>query len=84
MILESPALPVMEGDTVTLHCRDKDTPSNYIAEFYKDGSPIMTGYTGRMTIHNVSRADEGLYKCSMYQVGESLESWLAVRGETRQ
>ena len=41
----------------------------------------MTPPTARMTIYNVSKSDEGLYKCSMSGLGESPESWLAVRGE---
>ncbi|KAI3376725.1 hypothetical protein L3Q82_016484, partial [Scortum barcoo] len=82
VILESPALPVMEGDTVTLRCRNKKTTSNYISDFYKDSSQIETGYTGSMTLHNVSKSDEGFYKCVIPGAGESAESWLSVRGET--
>ncbi|XP_078137927.1 low affinity immunoglobulin gamma Fc region receptor III-A-like [Centroberyx gerrardi] len=78
VILESPVLPVMEGDAVTLNCTNK-TPSNLPAGFYKDGVLIRTGSTGEMTIHSVSKSDEGLYKCSISGVGESPESWLAVR-----
>ncbi|XP_071382252.1 low affinity immunoglobulin gamma Fc region receptor III-A-like [Centroberyx affinis] len=78
VILESPVLPVMEGDAVTLNCTTK-TPSNLPAAFYKDGFLIRTGSTGEMTIHSVSKSDEGLYKCSISGAGESPESWLAVR-----
>ncbi|KAM4611650.1 low affinity immunoglobulin gamma Fc region receptor III-A-like [Polymixia lowei] len=78
VILESPVLPVMEGDDVTLRCRTK-TPSNLTADFYKDGSLIGTESTGEMIIHSVSRSDEGLYKCNRRDLGESPESWLAVR-----
>uniref|UniRef100_A0A3Q2CML1 Ig-like domain-containing protein n=1 Tax=Cyprinodon variegatus TaxID=28743 RepID=A0A3Q2CML1_CYPVA len=42
MILQSPVLPVMEGDDVTLSCLTKTTPSNLPAAFYKDGSLIRT------------------------------------------
>ena len=80
VILESPVLSVMEGQIVTLSCRTK-TPSSSFSTFYKDGSIIMTPPTARMTIYNVSKSDEGLYKCSMSGLGESPESWLAVRGE---
>ncbi|XP_067435907.1 low affinity immunoglobulin gamma Fc region receptor III-A-like isoform X2 [Thunnus thynnus] len=80
VILESPVLPVMEGEAVTLYCRNK-TISNLKADFYKDGDFIKTDSTGNMTIHNVSKRDEGLYKCSISGVGESPESGLAVRVE---
>uniref|UniRef100_A0A8C4HFA4 Ig-like domain-containing protein n=1 Tax=Dicentrarchus labrax TaxID=13489 RepID=A0A8C4HFA4_DICLA len=82
VILESPVLPVMEGDAVSLSCRVK-TSSNLTAYFYKDGIHIKTSSTEHI-IHSVSKSDEGLYKCSMSGFGESPESWLAVRGETLQ
>lgn len=81
VILESPAVPVMEGKAVTLHCRSK-TSSVYIADFYKDGLLIGTGPIGELTISSVSKSNEGLYKCRISDFGESPESWLAVRGET--
>ncbi|XP_030608871.1 Fc receptor-like B [Archocentrus centrarchus] len=80
VILEIPAFPVMEGDDVTLSCRKEGISSNLAADFYKDGHHIETGYAGKMTIYNVSKSNEGLYKCSFSQSqGKSLESWLAVR-----
>ncbi|XP_078137873.1 sialoadhesin-like, partial [Centroberyx gerrardi] len=78
VILQSPVLPVMEGAAVTLNCTTK-TPSNLPADFYKDGSLIRTESTGQMTIHHVSKSDEGLYKCHLSGPGESPLSWLAVR-----
>ena len=81
MILESPVLPVKEGDNVTLRCTKKKSTSD-IADFYKDGHLIRTGYEGNLIIHNVSRSHEGLYKCNISGAGESPESRLAVRGET--
>uniref|UniRef100_A0AAQ6IBZ7 Immunoglobulin domain-containing protein n=1 Tax=Anabas testudineus TaxID=64144 RepID=A0AAQ6IBZ7_ANATE len=84
VILDSPALQVMEEDNVTLHCGNKTTSSVLIADFYKDGVNIATGYDGYMTIRNVSKSDEGLYKCNIIGVGESAESWLAVRGDLKQ
>lgn len=80
MILQSPILPVMEGDDVSLHCRMKNPTSNLTAKFYKDGSLIKTESRGHMTLYHVSRSDEGLYKCSTSH-GESPSSWLFVRGE---
>lgn len=82
VILESPVLPVMEGEAVTLRCRNKMTSSAHIADFFKDHVLIGTRSIGEMTIQSVSKADEGLYKCSVSDFGESPESWLAVRGET--
>ncbi|KAI9527235.1 hypothetical protein NQZ68_032816 [Dissostichus eleginoides] len=77
LILQSPVLPVMEGDNVTLICRTKmaDSPS---ADFYKDGVSIRNESDGHMTLLHVSRSDEGLYKCSVQSKGESPESWLSV------
>ncbi|XP_049922597.1 carcinoembryonic antigen-related cell adhesion molecule 20-like [Epinephelus moara] len=79
VILESPALPVMEGDNVTLSCRDKTVSTNPSADFYKDGVLIRSSSTGEMTIHSVSKSDEGLYKCHISGAGGSPESWMAVR-----
>uniref|UniRef100_A0A3Q0SWM7 Ig-like domain-containing protein n=1 Tax=Amphilophus citrinellus TaxID=61819 RepID=A0A3Q0SWM7_AMPCI len=81
MILQSPVLPVIEGDDVTLLCQTKTTPSNLPAAFYKDGSLIRKQPTGHMTIQHVSRSDEGLYKCDISGHGESPSSWITVTGE---
>ncbi|XP_076019344.1 uncharacterized protein LOC143010725 isoform X3 [Genypterus blacodes] len=80
VILVSPVLPIDEGETLTLHCQHKTTPSSISADFYKDGVPIRFSPTGEMTIQNVSQSDEGLYKCIMSGIGESPESRLIVRG----
>ncbi|XP_034096371.1 low affinity immunoglobulin gamma Fc region receptor III-like isoform X3 [Gymnodraco acuticeps] len=82
VILESPVLPVMEGESVTLSCRNKTTTSSILsADFYKDGRLIRSSSTGNITIHRVSKSDEGLYKCSISEGGESPESRLAVRAK---
>ncbi|XP_030608857.1 Fc receptor-like protein 5 [Archocentrus centrarchus] len=78
VILESPAVPVLEGEAVTLHCRNKTTSSNFTADFYKDGLHISSSSTGSMSIHRASRLHEGVYKCSISGAGESPESWLKV------
>ncbi|XP_039892341.1 low affinity immunoglobulin gamma Fc region receptor III-like [Simochromis diagramma] len=78
VILQSPVLPVMEGDDVTLLCKTETTPSNLTAAFYKDGSLIRKQPTGHMTIQHVSRSDEGLYKCDISGHGESPSSWITV------
>ncbi|XP_039678341.1 Fc receptor-like protein 5 [Perca fluviatilis] len=80
VILQSPVLPVTEGEDLTLTCKTK-TSSNLPAGFYKDGSFIRTEPAGHMTIHHVSRSDEGLYKCNISSVGESPPSWVSVTGE---
>uniref|UniRef100_A0A8D0A7Y9 Ig-like domain-containing protein n=1 Tax=Sander lucioperca TaxID=283035 RepID=A0A8D0A7Y9_SANLU len=80
VILQSPVLPVTEGEDLTLYCKTK-TSSNLPAGFYKDGSFIRTEPAGHMTIHHVSRSDEGLYKCLISSVGESPPSWVSVTGE---
>ncbi|XP_020513284.2 low affinity immunoglobulin gamma Fc region receptor II-b [Labrus bergylta] len=92
VILESPALPVMEGGDVTLRCTNRNTSSsdssdfdmtdssNITAEFYKNGLFIRSSSTGNMTIRGVSKSNEGLYKCNIPGVGQSLDSWLTVRG----
>ncbi|XP_045567129.1 low affinity immunoglobulin gamma Fc region receptor II-b [Salmo salar] len=77
VILESPALPVTEGDSVTLRCRYQGTPSDLTADFYKDGSLVRTETTGEMTIPAVSKSDEGLYKCSTSE-GESPERLMTL------
>ncbi|XP_045548038.1 low affinity immunoglobulin gamma Fc region receptor II-b-like [Salmo salar] len=77
VMLESPALPVTEGDSVTLRCRYQGTPSDLKAGFYKDGSLVRTETTGEMTIPAVSKSDEGLYKCSTSE-GESPERLMTL------
>ncbi|XP_078020866.1 low affinity immunoglobulin gamma Fc region receptor II-like [Epinephelus lanceolatus] len=83
VILESPVLPVTEGKNVTLRCRNKTTSSNLTAGFYKDGLLIRSSSTGEMTIHSVSKSNEGLYKCHISGAGGSPESWMAVRAHHR-
>ncbi|XP_018537432.1 low affinity immunoglobulin gamma Fc region receptor II-a isoform X2 [Lates calcarifer] len=77
VILESPVLPVMEGDNVTLCCRNKD--GYLMADFYKDGIPMVTSSTLNVTINSVSKSDEGLYRCDIYGYGSSPESRLTVK-----
>ncbi|XP_038164110.1 Fc receptor-like protein 3 [Cyprinodon tularosa] len=78
VILQSPVLPVMEGDDVTLSCLTETTPSNLPAAFYKDGSFIGTEPKGHMTLHHVTSSDEGLYRCNIRGHGESPSSWISV------
>ncbi|XP_067380806.1 high affinity immunoglobulin epsilon receptor subunit alpha-like isoform X2 [Channa argus] len=81
VILQSPVLPVMEGHNVSLHCAMKNS-SKLPADFYKDGSLIRTEPTGHMTIHHVTKSDEGLYKCHISSHGESPPSWIYVTEKT--
>ncbi|XP_014186399.1 high affinity immunoglobulin epsilon receptor subunit alpha isoform X2 [Haplochromis burtoni] len=78
VILEIPAQPVMQGENVTLHCRKKDANSSYTAKFYKNGISTGSSSSGNIMIPTVSKSDEGLYKCSIPDAGESPESWLTV------
>ncbi|XP_068433883.1 low affinity immunoglobulin gamma Fc region receptor III-A-like isoform X1 [Clinocottus analis] len=82
VILESPVLPAAEGDDVALRCRNKTTSSDLTADFYKDGVFIASGSAGNISIFNVSKSDEGLYRCSISDAGDSQESRITVR-ETR-
>uniref|UniRef100_A0A3Q1C7C0 Immunoglobulin domain-containing protein n=1 Tax=Amphiprion ocellaris TaxID=80972 RepID=A0A3Q1C7C0_AMPOC len=87
VILESPALPVMEGSTVTLHCSHKEryaehSSSSFRAAFFKDGY-FIGHHTGEMIFPNVSKSNEGSYKCRHPTKGESPLSWLTVRVEAK-
>ncbi|XP_047443807.1 uncharacterized protein LOC125009686 [Mugil cephalus] len=79
VILESPALPVMEEEDVTLSCRTKISSSNIQADFYKDGIHRKSSSPGTLTIKTISMPDQGFYKCNTSGVGESPQSWLSVR-----
>ncbi|KAK2863327.1 hypothetical protein Q5P01_002860 [Channa striata] len=78
VILESPALPVAQGAAVTLHCKAEMNPPGHEFHFYKDDRHVGSSSTGEMTIHSVSKSDEGLYKCSTAEGVESASSWVAV------
>ncbi|KAM4714647.1 uncharacterized protein FYW61_019578 [Anableps anableps] len=78
VILQSPVLPVMEGDDVTLRCQANKQSSSLPAAFYKDGSLIRTEPAGHMTLHQVTSSDEGLYQCNISGHGESPSSRISV------
>ncbi|XP_064796362.1 hemicentin-2-like isoform X2 [Oncorhynchus masou masou] len=83
LILESPAYPITEGDSVTLRCTHRCQETNPIpkVDFYKDGVLIRNETTGEMTIPAVSKSDEGSYKCT-FNEEESPKSVVRVRGVT--
>uniref|UniRef100_A0A669DI76 Ig-like domain-containing protein n=1 Tax=Oreochromis niloticus TaxID=8128 RepID=A0A669DI76_ORENI len=76
------ALPITEGDDLTLVCVTKKPTKNWSA-FYKDGALISSVPTGRLTIRNVAKSDEGVYNCETERDGKSPSSWIAVTETTR-
>ncbi|KAL0153243.1 hypothetical protein M9458_051418 [Cirrhinus mrigala] len=79
VILVSSVDPVIEGDTLTLHCLHRSTNSPILrVDFYKDGSLIQNQTTGEMKITTVSKSHEGFYYCKTER-GQSLHSWISVR-----
>ncbi|XP_016521805.1 high affinity immunoglobulin gamma Fc receptor I-like [Poecilia formosa] len=80
LILERPERPVGEGESLTLHCRVNPRSFSSLTRFYRNGVLVGSSSTGRLTIRSVSKSDEGFYKCNASGVGESAETWLAVRG----
>lgn len=91
IILRTPASPVVEGDNVILCCRGRTGGQLSNMRFFKNGAEILTyncTYSGQaimMTVENVTREDEGFYKCaSPDREVESPESWLSVRKDRGQ
>ncbi|XP_051756761.1 Fc receptor-like protein 5 isoform X4 [Ctenopharyngodon idella] len=79
VILVSSVDPVIEGETLNLHCLHRSTNSPILsADFYKDGSLVQNQTTGEMNITTVSKSHEGFYYCKTER-GQSLHSWISVR-----
>ncbi|MEQ2172227.1 hypothetical protein GOODEAATRI_018981 [Goodea atripinnis] len=71
----------MEGHDLVLRCRMRKLSENLLTKFYKDERFIGSSWTGNITLHSVSKSDEGLYRCYISGAGESPDSWLSVRGQ---
>ncbi|KAL3050980.1 hypothetical protein OYC64_001289 [Pagothenia borchgrevinki] len=78
VLLKCPVLPLSEGSDATLHCQAESLSSDHTFHFQRDGLFVASSRTGEMTIRRVSKSDEGLYSCSIPEVGESVGSWLTV------
>ncbi|KAM3590223.1 uncharacterized protein V6R79_006055 [Siganus canaliculatus] len=83
LILEVPALPVMEGDNVTLRCsyREKGkegSSSAFNAAFYQDQVFKGNEPAGVKTLSPVTKDHVGLYMCQHPTFGKSPESFLTV------
>ncbi|XP_046710211.1 contactin-2-like isoform X2 [Silurus meridionalis] len=78
VILQTPARPVKEGQTVTLLCK---TSTNFKVFINKDGVTFLDNIT--ITVENVTKAHEGFYKCVNSANVESPESWLSVKGTSK-
>ncbi|XP_019209753.2 Fc receptor-like protein 5 isoform X2 [Oreochromis niloticus] len=84
VILQGPAVPLTEGDSVTLNCSykekyAKESTSNFSAAFYRNGAFIEKMPEGRLSFIHVSKENEGSYKCFHPTNGLSPEIWLEVR-----
>ncbi|XP_053291663.1 basement membrane-specific heparan sulfate proteoglycan core protein isoform X2 [Pleuronectes platessa] len=78
VILESPAHPVTEGQSVTLSCSwfgRTNLDSNI--SFYKNDELLQSDVRGKLEISAVSKSDEGFYKCERSGVF-SEGSWMSV------
>ncbi|XP_062257507.1 uncharacterized protein LOC133966540 [Platichthys flesus] len=78
VILESPAHPVTEGQSVTLSCSLFEGNFYSNISFYKNGDLLQSDIRGKMEISAVSKSDEGFYKCENSGVF-SPESWMSVK-----
>ncbi|XP_005754323.1 Fc receptor-like protein 5 [Pundamilia nyererei] len=86
VILQGPAVPLTEGDSVTLNCSykekyAKESTSNFSAAFYRNGTFFEKTSEGRLSFIHVSKENEAFYKCVHPTKGESPEIRLEVRGE---
>lgn len=85
LVLESPAHPVPEGNSMALSCFSLTANITIEAEFYKDD--ILLDVTDEMIIPAVSKADEGNYTCKsleedIFSKEESPDTWILVISES--
>ncbi|XP_058270478.1 activated leukocyte cell adhesion molecule b isoform X2 [Hemibagrus wyckioides] len=59
------ALPIKEGDSVTLKCVADGNPPPTSYNFYIKGKKVTIENSDSYTFPNVTRADSGEYKCSL-------------------
>ncbi|KAM9385902.1 uncharacterized protein KZ484_007499 [Pholidichthys leucotaenia] len=84
LILEIPALPVLTGSDVTLHCRHRNGQT-VTAEFYfydlnlRSEYKLGSGPKSEHTITNVQKSDEGDYWCRTEGSEQSHWSYLRVK-----
>ncbi|XP_068164359.1 uncharacterized protein [Antennarius striatus] len=84
VVLETPTVPVWEGDNVTLRClyRNRTTKkftTKFRMVFYKDDRQKFVTNGASVTLPTVTKADEGLYKCRHPKEGLSPTSWIGVK-----
>uniref|UniRef100_A0A8C2Z7C3 Ig-like domain-containing protein n=1 Tax=Cyclopterus lumpus TaxID=8103 RepID=A0A8C2Z7C3_CYCLU len=88
VILVSSVHPVTEGHSVTLSCRLRSEKVLYNVDFYKNGKLISNDANGELFISEVTKSDEGFYKCEGrdspqgFRSLTSPESWLSVKSAT--
>uniref|UniRef100_A0A8C2Z7F8 Ig-like domain-containing protein n=1 Tax=Cyclopterus lumpus TaxID=8103 RepID=A0A8C2Z7F8_CYCLU len=85
VILVSSVHPVTEGHSVTLSCRLRTEKVLYSVDFYKNGKLISNDASGELFISEVTKSDEGFYKCEGrdssqgFRSLKSPKSWLSVK-----
>ncbi|XP_034413209.1 uncharacterized protein LOC117747831 [Cyclopterus lumpus] len=88
VILVSSVHPVTEGHSVTLSCRLRTEKVLYSVDFYKNGKLISNDASGELFISEVTKSDEGFYKCEGrdssqgFRSLKSPKSWLSVKSAT--
>ncbi|XP_034413214.1 uncharacterized protein LOC117747834 [Cyclopterus lumpus] len=88
VILVSSVHPVTEGHSVTLSCRLRTEKVLYNVDFYKNGKLISNDASGELFISEVTKSDEGFYKCEGrdspqgFRSLTSPESWLSLKSAT--
>ncbi|XP_049923184.1 obscurin-like [Epinephelus moara] len=84
-VLESPAFTVFEGDSVTMRCKHHNRRNKMKAAFFKDISRVENHQSrgAEMTIHSVSKSDEGKYACEFGDGAKSEAKELRVEAQRR-